>query len=133
MSYLGFYIDPTKICVFSKTTCGYCNKAKNLLNTYNFKYQVYELDTQQNPYFLGQQLKQLTNQTTVPNIFINGKHIGGYNELYKLHKTGELQTIVESYNTDFQYLCHNCGITSKSNILSCNCSHYQYDDWGRPM
>ena len=131
MSYLGFYIDPAKICVFSKTACGYCNKAKNLLNTYNCEYQVYELDTQKDPYFLGQQLKQLTGQTTVPNIFINGKHIGGYNELCKLHETGELQIIMKSYNRELQYTCDKCGIGSHTKMLSCTCSMYHYDDWGR--
>ena len=68
MSYLGFYIDTTKICMFSKSTCTYCNKANELLKTYNYEPQVYELDNLREGMFIGQQLKQLTGQTKVPNI-----------------------------------------------------------------
>ena len=133
MSYLGFYIDTTKICMFSKSTCTYCNKANELLKTYNYDPQIYELDNLREGMFIGQQLKQLTGQTKVPNIFIDGRHIGGYTELYNMHVSGELKNIIRSKQHVLTYTCIKCGVNSDTKILPCNCLQYQYDDWGRPI
>ena len=75
MSLIDFYIDPLSICVFSKTTCGYCQKAKKILTQYTVNIQIYELNQITNGLDLSQDLMNRTNQNTVPNIFIFGKRI----------------------------------------------------------
>lgn len=129
MSLVDFYIDSNKVCIFSKTTCGFCNKAKQLLQKCNIEPIIYELDTLQEGQILHEHLISKTNHKTVPNIFINGNHIGGYSELEQLFKSGKLSVMTQS----FQYICSFCGKTSLTKDLeACNCFHKYTDDWGRP-
>lgn len=46
-------------------------------------------------------LVELTNQTTVPNIFINGKHLGGSTDLIDANNSGKLQKMLESKNPNW--------------------------------
>lgn len=129
MSLLDFYIDTNKVCVFSKTTCGICNKAKLLFDSCNIKPLVYELNEMSEGSILHQQLISKTNHKTVPNIFINGTHIGGYSELENLFKTGKLSVMTQIY----KYLCSFCGKESQTKDLEgCNCFQKNIDDWGMP-
>jgi glutaredoxin 3 len=129
MSLVDFYIDTNKVCIFSKTTCGFCNKAKQLLKSCNIEPLVYELNQMSEGQLLHQQLNSKTNHTTVPNIFINGTHIGGYSELEQLFKSGKLSVMTQS----LQYVCSFCGKTSKTkNLEACNCFQKTTDDWGMP-
>ena len=129
MSLVDFYIDTNKVCIFSKTTCGFCNKAKQLLSSCNITPLVYELNQMSEGQLLHQQLISKTNHTTVPNIFINGTHIGGYSELENLFKSGKLLVM----NNILKYLCSFCGKESQTKHLeACNCFQKTTDDWGMP-
>ncbi|XP_047131822.1 glutaredoxin-2, mitochondrial [Hydra vulgaris] len=80
------------VVLFSTTICGYCDKAKELLNTMNIKYKCIELDKMEPPEGgkLTFELMKKTNCRTVPQIFINGSFIGGYTELLDLQRVGLL-------------------------------------------
>ena len=67
--------------IYSLPTCSFCIKAKKLLLKYRIPYQ--EIVVNQT---IIRQLSKRTGMTTVPQIFINGKFIGGYTELSKLYK-----------------------------------------------
>ena len=101
MSLVDFYINPQTISIFSKTTCGFCVKAKTLLeNEYpTSQIQVIELDYMKEGAAIGMELRRKTGQTTVPNIFVFGKHIGGYTELKQLHDHGILRKLIYEQNT----------------------------------
>jgi glutaredoxin len=72
------------ILIYSKTNCNFCVKAKNLLNIKNLKFTEKVLDKD----FTKQQLLEiLPNVKTLPQIQINGKHIGGYRELERYLNT----------------------------------------------
>lgn len=135
MSLLSFYILPTNICIFSKTTCGYCMKAKQLLNEYHgIDYQLVELDKINYGLSLAIDLKTVTGQTSVPNIFIYGKHIGGYSELLTLHKNGELRVMLQNGGkSTLTYICETCGKGTINNHFSCNCFQLPFGDWGEPL
>lgn len=79
--------------VFSKSYCPYCTGAKDLFEDLDVSYKAYELDTRDDGADIQQALAELTGQKTVPNIFINKKHIGGYSALEEAYKSGKLQTI----------------------------------------
>lgn len=92
-------IKSNDIFIFSKSTCIYCDKAKELLNNRKLEYKYLELDNNENCpdkdcLKLKNELIKLTRQKTVPQIFINGSFIGGFtdldkllsNEIYKLEK-----------------------------------------------
>ncbi|OQS05574.1 glutaredoxin-2, mitochondrial-like [Thraustotheca clavata] len=79
--------------VFSKTTCGYCRMAKDVLNSVGARYHVVELN-QMHDDPTGDDVQnacyQLTGQRTVPNVFINGQSIGGGSDTAALQKAGKL-------------------------------------------
>ncbi|KAF1796928.1 glutaredoxin-1 [Mucor lusitanicus] len=87
-------IKNNKVVIFTKSTCPYCKKAKALLDGYNIKYENVELDTHPNGDAIQDYLAKKTGQNTVPNIFIDQKHIGGSDELTKLEGGGELQGLI---------------------------------------
>jgi len=101
---LDFYVDPRGITVFSKTTCPYCVKAIQLLNDYHVGLQIYELDEISNGQIIANILKKQTGRTTVPNIFVYGNNIGGYNELKTMADSGELSSVIKTHtNTPINY------------------------------
>ena len=130
MSLITRYVHPEEICIFSKTTCGYCSRAKQLLNNdyYYTPVKTIEIDKIPEGMSIARELTFETGSTTVPNIFVYGKHIGGYTELKKLHDTGELQRIIQ--NKANIYSCDSCGKCFPSKDKTCGCFVRMFDDWG---
>lgn len=87
-------IKQNKIAVFSKSYCPYCTQTKDLLNKLGQEFYLQELDRETNGSSIQQGLKELSGQRTVPNIFINGKHIGGNSDLQQLNSSGELKKLL---------------------------------------
>ena len=73
--------------VYSTRWCGYCVRAKTLLESKGIEYEDVSLDD--DPAF-RQKLFDLTGGWTVPQILIDGKPIGGYTELWRLDRAGGL-------------------------------------------
>ena len=76
-----------RICVYSTRWCGYCVRAKALLESRGIEYEEISLD--EDPAF-RQKLFDLTGGWTVPQILIDGRPIGGYTELWRLDRDGRL-------------------------------------------
>lgn len=76
------FVNAHKIVVFSASYCPWCRRAKDLLNARGAKYVVVELDDPKNS-VVKPVLMSMTNRKTIPNIFIDGKNIGGYDDLAK--------------------------------------------------
>ena len=101
---LDFYVDPRGVTMFSKNTCPYCVKAKQLLNDYHIGLQIYELDEISNGQVIANILKKQTGRATVPNIFVYGNNIGGYDELKRMMDSGELLSVIKTHtNTPTNY------------------------------
>ncbi|CUM65685.1 uncharacterized protein PRCAT00003333001 [Priceomyces carsonii] len=83
-------IESNKVMVFSKTYCPYCTLTKDLLSSKTKELKVLELNTLANGKEIQEGLREMTGQSTVPNIFINGKHIGGNSDLQSLDRSGKL-------------------------------------------
>ncbi|POM59477.1 Glutaredoxin, partial [Phytophthora palmivora] len=60
------------------------------------KFEVVELDTRDDGAEIQALLLDLTGQRTVPNVFINGKHIGGCDSVMELHAKSELVPMLEN-------------------------------------
>ncbi|KAL9125635.1 MAG: hypothetical protein Q9217_005188 [Psora testacea] len=67
--------------VFSKSWCPYCKATKTLLSEMGAKFYTLELDQVDDGSAIQSALAEMTKQTSVPNIFINQKHIGGNSDL----------------------------------------------------
>ena len=76
-----------RIRVYSTRWCGYCVRAKALLETRGIDFEEISLDD--DPAF-RQKLFDLTGGSTVPQILIDGRPIGGYTELWRLDRDGRL-------------------------------------------
>ena len=76
-----------RVRVYSTRWCGYCVRAKALLESRGIEYEEISLDD--DPAF-RQKLFDLTGGWTVPQILIDGKPIGGYTELWRLDRDGRL-------------------------------------------
>ena len=88
-------IDESTVVVFSKTTCGFCARTKAIFEGLDQEATIYELDKLENGFKIQQLLEDLTEQRTVPNVFVKQQHVGGNSETYKLLQSGELQKMLE--------------------------------------
>ena len=73
--------------IYTTRWCGYCVRAKTLLDGKGVEYEEVSLDD--DPAF-RQKLFDLTGGWTVPQILIDGRPIGGYTELWRLDRDGRL-------------------------------------------
>jgi len=85
-------VDDTKIVIYSSPWCGYCAAAKALLKD---KHQLFEDIDVSVDKKLRAELVERTGRTTVPQIFIDGEPIGGYDELHALDQSGELDKLLD--------------------------------------
>ncbi|KAH9260990.1 glutaredoxin [Batrachochytrium salamandrivorans] len=90
-------ITPDTILVLSKSYCSYCSSTKRLLASLNLQnVNVLELDERGDGRQLQDAAYELTNQSTVPNIWIGTRHVGGNSDLQALYKSGELGKIIKA-------------------------------------
>ena len=75
------------ILVYTTRWCGYCMRAKELLEANDLPYEEVPLDG--DPQF-RRKLFELTGGWTVPQIVVDGETVGGYSELWRLVRSGEL-------------------------------------------
>ena len=68
------------IIIYTQDSCGYCVMAKKEFERRGWKYTEYNLKEDENKVSL---FEQFPEAKTVPQIWVNGKHIGGYDELMK--------------------------------------------------
>ena len=80
------------IIVYSSNFCHYCVQAKKLLERLNLSYQ--EINIQKFPEKREEMLSKSNGKRTVPQIFINDYHVGGYDELNALVQKGEFDSIL---------------------------------------
>ncbi len=79
------------ILIYTSTICPYCIMAKRLLDKKGVKYQ--ELNVDKDPE-LRQEMMQRTQRRTVPQIYIDDLHVGGFDELRALDTTKELDPLL---------------------------------------
>jgi glutaredoxin 3 len=80
-----------KIEIYTTMWCGYCARAKSLLEKKGAAYQ--ETDVMEDAAKRAE-MRQRSKRTTVPQIFINGQHIGGSDELAALEQAGKLDALL---------------------------------------
>merc|ERR1719391_1332277 len=96
-------ITNNKVMVFSKTTCPFCVKIKQLFDSLKIKYEVLELDQEADGPAIQAALAEKSGQRTVPNVFINEKHVGGCDDTFKLHNENKLMGLVQAGSHSYDY------------------------------
>jgi glutaredoxin 3 len=79
------------VTIYTSTSCPYCVQAKRLLANKGVPYT--EIDVTMDP-GLRQEMIASSGRRTVPQIFIDGRSIGGFDELYDLEQSGELDDLL---------------------------------------
>ncbi len=80
-----------KIEIYTTQFCGYCARAKSLLDGKGAAYD--EMDVMMDDK-KRTEMRERAKRTSVPQIFINGRHIGGSDELAALDRAGELDALL---------------------------------------
>lgn len=81
-----------KVEIYTKMTCPYCIRAKMLLKRKGVEYDEIAVD------FGGEKKQEMiqraNGRTTVPQIFIDGRHVGGCDDLIELESAGKLDELL---------------------------------------
>jgi glutaredoxin 3 len=82
----------SNITLYTTGFCGYCVAAKNFLKSKGHGWTEIRVDTDPAQRAV---MMETTKRSSVPQIFINGVHVGGYEELVALDRSGGLQPLLE--------------------------------------
>ena len=83
-----------KITMYTGPRCGYCEAAKRLLSRNNASYN--EIDISKVAGAADEMIKKANGKRTIPQIFFDDQHIGGYDEVRALEKEKKLQDLLKN-------------------------------------
>ena len=81
-----------KITMYTGPMCNFCNAAKRLLARNNAAFT--EIDIASKEGLMEEMIKKANGKRTVPQIFVDEYHVGGYQELRELEKQNKLQELI---------------------------------------
>ncbi|XP_043230315.1 thioredoxin reductase 1, cytoplasmic-like [Amphibalanus amphitrite] len=114
------FLKENRVAVFSKSYCPFCEQVKDLLRTHRIPYSALELDLIDNGPAVQTILFERTGQKSVPNVFINGRHLGGCDKTVEAHADGTLQAMLNAGSGDAQYDYDLAVIGGGSGGLACS-------------
>ena len=82
-----------KIEVYTSMLCGYCYRAKKLLEQKGVAFT--EIDVMVHPSRRAEMVQRSGGRSSVPQIFIDGRHIGGCDDLYALEASRKLDSLLQ--------------------------------------
>jgi len=82
------YLGMARILLYTTQFCGYCRAAKRLLQGKGLDFE--EIDVGFDDDKRAEMIERAMGLRTVPQIFIHGRHVGGYEELAELEREGKL-------------------------------------------
>jgi len=78
--------------IYTSPFCGYCHAAKRLLTMKGVAFT--EIDVMSNPAQRAEMTRRANGGRTVPQIFIDGQHVGGSDDLHALDRVGKLDPLL---------------------------------------
>ena len=82
------------ITIYTKGWCPYCSAAKTLLKEKGAAFT--EIDIEAKPEKRAEMIQKAGGRTTVPQIFIGDRHVGGCDDLYALNDRGQLEPLLQA-------------------------------------
>jgi glutaredoxin 3 len=79
------------VTIYVTGYCGFCVRAKQLLKEKGVRYTEIDVEGRED---LRKWLRESTRQRTVPQVFINGRSVGGYTDIAALDDAGELDSLL---------------------------------------
>jgi glutaredoxin 3 len=87
-------VSAAEVVMYSTGWCGFCARARALLGRKTVTLREIDVD---DPEALAEMVTR-SGQRSVPQIFIGPRHIGGFDELYALERSGELDRLLKQEN-----------------------------------
>ena len=81
------------VTIYTGPLCNYCDAAKRLLTRNNVEYKEINIATADGA--MDEMIKKANGKKTIPQIFFDDKHIGGYDEVRALEKDNKLQDLLK--------------------------------------
>ena len=81
-----------EVVIYSSAFCGYCARAKQLLDRKGVAYT--DIDVMAEPKRRSEMVERAGGRTTVPQIFVDGRHVGGCDDLHALEREGRLDALL---------------------------------------
>jgi glutaredoxin 3 len=81
----------TPVTLYTRKLCSYCTQAKHLLNQLGVPYTEINIDGDPET---ARIMMEKSGRRTVPQIWIGDTHVGGFDDLYSLHRSGKLQALL---------------------------------------
>eukprot|EP00894_Picocystis_sp_ML_P002394 jgi/Pico_ML_1/52911/g3548.t1 len=88
-------VSTAPVVVYSKSWCPFCMQVKGLFEKLGVQAEVVEMDGMTEENEIMDALVELTGQSTVPNVFIGGQHVGGCDDAMQLHGEGKLEGMLK--------------------------------------
>uniref|UniRef100_A0A8C9H1L3 Thioredoxin reductase 3 n=1 Tax=Piliocolobus tephrosceles TaxID=591936 RepID=A0A8C9H1L3_9PRIM len=88
-------IERSRVMIFSKSYCPHSTRVKELFSSLGVECNVLELDQVDDGAKIQEVLSEITNQKTVPNVFVNKVHVGGYDQTFQAYQSGLLQKLLQ--------------------------------------
>ena len=85
-------ISTVKVEMYSTALCPYCARARMLFDKKGVKYTEYRIDNEAG---LREEMINRSKRTSVPQIFIDDKHVGGFDDLAELDVDNELDGLLQ--------------------------------------
>ncbi len=82
-----------KITIYTGPLCNYCDAAKRLLSRNNAPYK--EINIAQVDGAMEEMIKKANGKRTIPQIFFDDQHIGGYDDIRSLEKENKLLELIK--------------------------------------
>lgn len=96
LAYVKQVVAEHKLVIFSKSYCPYCRRAKSVFEAMKEKPFVVELDERDDGDDIQQALAKFIGRRTVPQVFINGEHIGGSDDTVAAEQSGKLKKLLKA-------------------------------------
>ena len=81
------------IVMYTGPLCNFCDAAKRLLSRNNLKYEEIDISTKDG--LRDEMIKKANGKRTIPQIFFDDHHVGGYVELRALEKEDKLKDLLK--------------------------------------
>ena len=81
------------VTVYMGPMCAFCDAAKRLLNKKNIPYKEINIAIEEGK--MDEMLKKSSGKKTIPQIFFDNHHVGGYEELRALEKENKLENLLK--------------------------------------
>ncbi|PWN42728.1 glutaredoxin-domain-containing protein [Ceraceosorus guamensis] len=91
---ITFHVQHTDLPALASRAFTDCSRVKSALPSLGAQFKVLELDQESSGSEYQSYLAEKTGQRTVPNVFVNGKHVGGCDDFFKAQSSGELSKLI---------------------------------------